>query len=158
MLRWPSRFRSRTFGGKRLFESEPNNGVGGGVFQVTAGVDVIIRVRGQKKSTGDYAIQLNFSGQTPASSTPLSESGLPPTSGSIASTVQLEVEKDDTKATANKVDFSWNAAVQGAANGKRDNGFFRSQADSQRNGEVEPQRSRWPREAFDRRFLGSEAL
>lgn len=109
--------------GQKLFESEPNNGVGGGVFQVTAGVDVIFRVRGQKKTTGDYAIQLNL-GATPASSTPVSESGLPPTSSSIASTVQLEVEKNDTKATANKVDFSGMLQIQGAANGKRDNDFF----------------------------------
>ncbi len=104
--------------GQKLFESEPNDGVTSGSFNVAAGRNVYIRLRGQNKTTGDYTVQLSLNA-------PIAPPTTPPTSSpdGTASTLFTELESNDTKSTANRSDLGAALQIQGSAT-KRDNDFF----------------------------------
>lgn len=112
--------------GKKLFESEPRNGVASGSFNITAGKDIYIRVRGQNKTTGDYALQLSLNSPvTPPITPPVTPPVTPPTvppSGSTAS-VLAERESNNTKPTANRADLAAAIQIQGTST-LRDDDFF----------------------------------
>ena len=103
--------------GRKLFESEPRNGVANGSFPVTAGQDVFIRMRSQNSSIGSYTLQLSLGTVvTPPATPPTAPSGTP-------ATVLAELEGNNSKATANKVDLGASLRIQGASS-KSDDDFF----------------------------------
>jgi hypothetical protein len=46
--------------GRKLLETEPNNGINSGSFAVQTGQDVFIRVRGNRNAAGDYTVHLTL--------------------------------------------------------------------------------------------------
>lgn len=105
--------------GRKLFESEPRNGVASGSFTVTAGQDVFIRMRSQNSSIGSYSLQLSLGAVvTP----PITPPTTPPPSGTPA-TVLTELESNNSKATANKADLGASLRIQGTSS-KSDDDFF----------------------------------
>jgi hypothetical protein len=102
--------------GHKLFEAEPHNGVVNGTFRVVAGIDVLIRVRGQSHTVGNYSIALN--GHQAA----LAATVLPAADVSVTSFV--DVESNDTKATGNVVSVSADTQIEGVAHTARDRDFF----------------------------------
>lgn len=112
--------------GKKLFESEPRNGIASGSFSVTAGKDIYIRVRGQNKSTGDYALQLSLNEPvTPPTTPPVTPPVSPPVVPPIGTTgsILVERESNNTKSTANRADLGPTLQIQGTST-KRDDDFF----------------------------------
>ena len=111
--------------GKKLFESEPRNGIASGAFGVTAGKDIYIRVRGQNKTTGDYTLQLSLTAPvappvTPPVTPPIVPPVVPP--GGTTGSILAERESNNTKSTANRADLG-TLQIQGTST-KRDDDFF----------------------------------
>lgn len=105
--------------GRKLFESEPKNGVTSGDFELVANREIFIRIRGQNRSTGEYSISLTLNAP-PASpsdgSTPLAP----------ASSIVNEVESNDSKARANRVALEsvGTTQIQGTSQSSNDKDFY----------------------------------
>lgn len=112
--------------GRKLFESEPRNGVASGSFTVTAGQDVFIRMRSQNKSIGTYTLQVSLDSlvtppTTPPTAPPTSPPSTPP--GGVPATVLTELESNNSKTTANRADLGAALQIQGSSS-KNDDDFF----------------------------------
>lgn len=99
--------------GNKLFETEPNDGVLSGDFEIAAGRTVNIRVEG-KNDTGSYTIRLNH---TP-------DGGGDP--GGEPANVFDEVEPNDTDEQPNLIDLGSDDILQirGMADGPLDRDYF----------------------------------
>lgn len=114
-----------TAGGRKLFESEPNDGIHSGAFQVVANQEVFIRVRGQSKTIGDYSVQLS-----------LTSDPLPPGGGgsggggggitSPPSSTFVEVEGNNSVRQANRVALPTTGTlqIQGTSQSSADKDFY----------------------------------
>lgn len=106
--------------GNKLFESEPNDGITSGSFNVNAGQRITMRVRGQDKTTGNYVVNLSQgsggSGPAAASIATLAEPG----------NILQEVESNNTKGTANRGDLGSDKflTLKGTSVTKDDSDFF----------------------------------
>jgi hypothetical protein len=114
---------------QKLLETEPNDGVTSGSFQVTSGQRVFIRVRSKTKAVGDYTVQLDFSGAgggTTGGGTTGSGSGGSTSGGGTAGSSITERENNNTRARANVVALPDTGAITllGTASDKRDEDFF----------------------------------
>lgn len=110
--------------GRELFETEPNDGIDGGVFSVNAGTDVFIRVRAQGRAVGAYSVRLSLSSEV----TPPPGGGGSGGGGTETPPPVLfsEVEGNDSKARANRVSMpeTGGLQIQGVSTSSRDRDFF----------------------------------
>jgi hypothetical protein len=105
--------------GVKLFESEPNDGVNSGSFQIQAGQSVFVRVRGQSNSMGSYRVDLTLGGTD--GGTDDGDGGDTGSGNAI-----VEAEPNDRKAAATAADLGTDGLgqLQGTVNGRRDRDFF----------------------------------
>jgi hypothetical protein len=105
--------------GNKLFESEPNDGIDAGSFNVTAGQRIFVRVRGIDKTVGDYLVHLQMSGG-PATASLGGAVGLAETGG-----VFVERESNDRPTSANPFRLDGgDAQLMGTSQSSRDKDFF----------------------------------
>ena len=110
--------------GRKLLETEPNNGINSDSFSIAAGQDVFIRVRGNRNESGEYTVHLNLTGGSPTAV-------LSHVVGDRPRTI-VEAEPNDRKEQANAfgLDVDGVAQIKGIASGQRDRDFFRFTATS----------------------------
>jgi hypothetical protein len=102
--------------GVELFETEPNDGVNSGFFNVVAGQRIFIRVRGQSGSTGDYNVHLSLTGDAGGGSGGGGEPG----------NALAESEPNNTKGAADRFDLGSDGTIEleGTSDSSRDKDFF----------------------------------
>ena len=107
--------------GEKLFETDPNDGIVQGSFQVNVGDRVYVRVRGANDSVGNYSIQLTGG----ATDNP-GGGGDPGTGGNPADVVD-EVEPNDRIGTATNADLGEDGRVRlrGTSENDDDKDYFR---------------------------------
>ncbi len=106
-----------TAAGVELFETEPNDGINSGVFNVVAGQRVFVRVRGQSGSTGDYTVHLSLTGDT---------GGGGGGGGGEPGNTLTESEPNSIKSAADQFDLGSDGTIQlqGMSESDRDKDFF----------------------------------
>lgn len=117
---------------QQLFETQPNDGVFSGTFQVQAGETIFVRVRTQNRSVGEYVVQVSMpeavvtppGGGDNTGGTDTG-GGDPPVDPPV-SHVTREAEPNNSVSRANAAELSadGHGTLEGVSDNKRDKDYF----------------------------------